>query len=1435
MANSKFYMGIDLGSVSLNIVVINGAREIKAAVYRRTNGLPLITLLESLEEIGKDLKGLDGITATGSGRKLVGNILGVTDVNEIVTQAGAACYFYPTTRTIIEIGGQDSKLIFLDRDAQTGGAFVADHVLNEVCAAGTGSFLDLQADRLGMSIEDFGALALRSSRPAGISGRCSVFAKSDMVHLQQEGTPKTDIVAGLCYALARNFITNLGKGKAFLKPIIFQGGVAANPGVVKAFEDLLEVSPEGLIIPEHFLIMGAFGSALIAGVKNPGRTIPVNRLIQSVRTALKKGEDRPGVSHLKPLILPKVCWETADQYYGIEPGESAEVFLGVDVGAVSTNIVLINGNGRVVVKQYRYTRGEPVETVRAGLEEMARRIGPGVRVRGVGVTGSGRYFVGDFVGADVVINEITAQARAALHLDPEVDTVIEIGGQDSKYIRYEHGRVVDFEMNKVCAAGTGSFLEEQAARLKVPIRGAFSDLSFASRTPADLGARCTVFMESDLIHYQQAGYSLNDLTAGLSYAIAHNYLEKVVGTRKIGRRIIFQGGVAANQSVTAAFENILGKPLAVSEHHNVTGAIGAALASMDSAPTSTRFAGFYLKDRPYEVKAFECQKCPNLCRVRQIYIEDSLRSYYGSLCGRYEKVSDRAAYSHLPDLFRERDVRLMKGFDEENSKGNGSSSVIGIPKTMTFYEHFPFWHAFFRTLGHSVVLSDKTNKRLVQSGLSYVPSETCYPVKTVYGHICDLVSKGAERVLLACEVDYTQAGDNGLRSFNCPYIQSMPYMVRAAMGSKVKLLVPVLHRSRPKHQIDQSLMALGRSLGHGSRRIKEAASAAHEAQHSFDRWRLMRGKEILASLGVDQRVLVLLGKCHNIFDEGLNLHIAGKLRRTGHITIPYDMLPVDDAVLPAHYNNVVWQNTRDLMKALTLMRGDERLFPVLLTNFGCGPDSFFIKYMETEIEGKPHLTLEVDEHTGDAGMITRIEAFLDTLGGVPRRKKRPIRPFNLVIKGRSRVLDPWGPNPDLMQRLENRVIYFPYVSLSFCAVIQAALEAIGLEARVLPKPNDETEYLGRQVTSGRECHPFIITCGEFVKMTRRPGFDPDRTAILMQNYDGACRFSQYGIGHADLFRSMGLHRIPVIAPLTSTRFDEFSGLFGLRFTRLLWQGWVASEVLERLRLHVRPYEKNQGEADLVYEAGIRDIANAVAQPNGKRRWGHSPVLEALKRALKNLEGVPMDRSKERPTIGIVGEFYTVLNTRANHNLVRTLEGLGAEVKIHGLTVVNCYALFSGHYYARNRLRDRKPVSALYYLMRNQWVRFWTNRMEGCLGKELRPFGILDVPTVLKECGTFINYDIDPVLATLTARVRRFAGSGVCGICNLFVLNCMLGNVLVPIFKNALKAYKHLPVLHASYDGQKETNMLTRIEAFMHQAGLYRERSGERGEALGIDD
>ena len=1413
----KYYMGIDIGSVSLNLVIIDESAKIKFSVYKRTQGRPLQVLLNSLNQVDDEFNSFNGVSVTGSGRKFAGKILGIPDINEIVTQAKAACYFHPEVHTIIEIGGQDSKLIFIEQNTETGEPAIIDHVLNEVCAAGTGSFLDLQAIRSGITIEELSALALCSKHPAGISGRCSVFAKSDMVHLLQEGTPKSDILAGLCYALARNFIVNLAKGKSFKTPVMFQGGVAANQAVVKAFEDLLGYDAGSLIIPEHFLVMGAFGSAIMARDTASGSTIQKSSLVSSIEDVLAAARFTPPEAHLKPLKPKSYYRNTEDQHFGIRHGDSAELFMGIDVGAVSTNIVLIDKLGQLVAKIYRQTQGEPVNAIQAGLEYMGDKIGDNVKISGVGITGSGRYFIGDFAGADTIINEISAQARAALHIDPEVDTIIEIGGQDSKYIKCRNGRVIDFEMNNVCAAGTGSFLEEQGERLNVQIKKDFSKLAFSSSSPVNLGVRCTVFMESDLIHHQQNGKKLGDLTAGLSYAIVSNYLEKVAGNKKIGDHIFFQGGVAANQSVAAAFENILEKPVIIPEHHNVTGAIGAALAAMDSPVEHSRFAGFRLKDRPYELKTFKCEKCPNLCIIHKVYINGKLSSYFGSLCGRYEKVDKRENYDFIPDLFKERETRILQNFDRIISTDHDACS-IGIPRGFSFFDYFPFWQVFFKGLGHNVILSEPTSKRLVQKGLPNVQSETCFPVKTIYGHLDNLISNGAEQIFLPCEIDHQKNSGEVHRSFNCPYVQSLPYMVRSATGSDVKILSPVIRWSDSAKKIDRMLKKFGKSLGHSSSEIKKAVYEAWKAQKEFDEWRYRRGREFLEAIGPEDRCIVLLGKSHNIFDPGLNLHLAGKLRREGEFVIPFDMLPIENISLSDHYENVVWQNTRDLLKALFWLKNDKRFFPILLTNFGCGPDSFFIKYMEDILHDKPYLILEVDEHTGDAGLITRIEAFLDTLNAEVKTPE-PSLPLNLVIKSKKKRLNIWKPEPAIMKKLENRTIYVPYVSSGFNLIFKAAFEYAGFDCSILPKPDDQCEYLGRQVTSGRECHPFMVTCGNFVKMTHEPRFDPEHAAAFMLNYDGCCRFSQYSIGHAGLFKRLGLSEVPVIAPLTSTRYEEFSKLFGLGFTIQLWQGLMASEVLDRIRLHVRPYEKKSGETDRIYESGLANIAKAITASGSLFSSKKRGIYAALREAAKDLEEVPVDRSVPRPVVGVLGEFYTVLNRWANQDFIRTLEKLGVEVRLHGLTITNNLALYSTYYHYRDRLDAGKIGSAFYYFLKKFWINSRVRHAEQFLGEEIRQSGTINMETIMRETEPYIHFDIDTILSAFTARVRGFALSDVSGICNLYVLNCMLGNITIPVFKNALRSYPNFPLLNLIFDAQLGTNMLTRIEAFVHQVKL----------------
>jgi len=575
-------LGIDIGSLTVKVVLLGDEEKLIASRYVPSQGTPLRTVLAILEELAARFSEtrVASVGVSGSGGRFLGQLLSAPYVNELIAQSRAVARFYPQVRTVIELGGQDSKLLVLEEN--NGQLILADFALNTQCAAGTGSFLEQQAGRMGLTIEEFSAIAVQAEDPPYIAGRCAVFAKSDIIHLQQVGTPRAEIIGGLCMALARNFTSDVARGKPFHPPIMFQGGVSKNQGMIRAFEQVLNLEPGELIIPEHQVLMPAIGTAIIAAERDqpPGKRAPIlwTDLCSKVRIALEQADrERPGG------YRPLVTLTAAGDGVLIQPRDAGKTraYLGIDVGSISTKAVLIDGEGRPLSKVYLRTQDDPLGATQRALVSLQAQMNGRLDIRGVAVTGSGRALVGSYVGADLIKNEITAQARAAVATAPEVDTIFEIGGQDAKFIRLEDGIVVDFALNKACAAGTGSFLEEQAMRLGVSIEELIQ-LALSAPQPVRLGERCTVFMESDLIHHQQRGAAKADLAAGLAYSIAINYLNRVVENRPLGKKILFQGGVAGNKSVVAAFEHLLGRSITVPAHFEVTGAWGAALIAKET-------------------------------------------------------------------------------------------------------------------------------------------------------------------------------------------------------------------------------------------------------------------------------------------------------------------------------------------------------------------------------------------------------------------------------------------------------------------------------------------------------------------------------------------------------------------------------------------------------------------------------------------------------------------------------------------------------------------------------------------------------------------------------------------------------------------------------------------------------------------------------------
>ncbi|HET6364682.1 MAG TPA: acyl-CoA dehydratase activase, partial [Nitrospirota bacterium] len=839
-------IGLDAGSVSVKAVVFDAAGAVLKQHYQKHKGRPVQVALEILRTFGNGEE--CSIAVTGSAGKLIARILGVDPINEIVAQAYATRKLYPHIRTIIEMGGEDSKLILL------GDAGVKDFSMNSVCAAGTGSFLDQQAERLRLSIEEFSELSLESQKPPRIAGRCSVFAKSDMIHLQQIATPVGEIVAGLCFAVARNFNGSIARGRSIVPPVSFQGGVAANRGMVRAFKEVLEL--DDLFVPIDFAVMGAMGVALKARDERSGVAFRLEDLEEYLKGTRETSTGHPPLLQDGDSFHERHIKDARDVVHDSQ-AEKGRIrgYMGIDIGSISTNVAVIDSSGKLLSKRYLMTAGRPIEAVRQGLRETAAELGDRVEIAGVGTTGSGRYMIADYVGADIVKNEITAQATAAAFIDSTVDTIFEIGGQDSKYISLEDSVIVDFEMNKACAAGTGSFLEEQAEKLNISVKREFAECAFFSKSPAKLGERCTVFMENSLMANLQKGATKNDLFAGLAYSIVQNYINRVVAGKRIGKNIFFQGGVAFNKSVVAAFEKYLGVHITVPPNHDVTGAIGMALIVMrhvqGERKSQSSFKGFDRVQQPYEISTFGCSGCSNMCEINRVKVDGEKQMlFYGGRCEKYD--INRKDTSHIPDLFKFRDELLWRAVKEHEERrnrknGEGFRGRIGIPSIFYFNEYLPFWTTLLSGLGFDLEVSPRTDRQIVDLGLEGVLSEACFPVKAAIGHIRYLKGKGVDAVFLPSFVNLNESHDEYPVGASCPHTQSIPYVGRVAVPG-VNIIAPVVDTSRGIERLANELARALKPYKVDKREIMKAMTRAGLSQTEFREALQRKGREIWAGL-----------------------------------------------------------------------------------------------------------------------------------------------------------------------------------------------------------------------------------------------------------------------------------------------------------------------------------------------------------------------------------------------------------------------------------------------------------------------------------------------------------------------------------------------------------------------------------------------------------
>ncbi len=1418
----KYFLGIDIGSVSVKIIILDEFKNILFKKYQRHNGAIQDGLIENLEFIKREL-GLnivDIVSFTGKAGEIIGKELNLPYYNEGISIIEATKVLTPEINTIIELGGEDSKLIFLRKENNH--IYIDNFFTNGLCAAGTGSFLDQQSHRLGIDIEnEFATYALKSKNAPRIAGRCSVFAKSDMIHLQQVGTPVEDILYGLCLAVARNFKSTIGKGYDLKYPAAFIGGVAFNKAMIKAFRQIYKADKTELIVPEFHAFYPSMGSILNAINKQQNESLKLDEIINRIGTlkSLASYDDNQNLVN-KPLVTsryfdlfspPKddnIEKLKKDKFFRLDDHKKfnfdkyngklpINVFLGIDIGSVSTNLVLIDENNNLITKRYLMTSGQPLEAVKIGLASIYEEVGDKVKVLGAGTTGSGRYMIADFIGGDLVKNEITAQAKAAVLIDPEVDTIFEIGGQDSKYISLNDGVIVDFEMNKVCAAGTGSFLEEQAEQFGINIKNDFAKIAFSSKNPAKLGERCTVFIESDVKKFSSAGAKTEDLFAGLAYSIVYNYLNKVVAHRKIGDKIFFQGGVANNPAVCAAFENVLGKKIIVPQNNNVTGAIGIAALVKEKyfeEKFKTKFYGFDLSNIKYTTKVFTCYECENLCEIHQISIENRKPLFYGSRCEKYNVHTEKKeVLKDIPDFFKIQYDLLTKDYIDEPLVKKKKEKV-GIPLMLIMHEYLPMWKSFFQLLGYEVVITGITNKKIINKGLERFTTDTCFPVKVAMGHIEELLDKDIDYIFIPNFINPLLKFKNMTHNHACPLIQSLPDLAFSVFNFD-DLNVKIL---RPNIQLKYGIKNLIKEFRHydffqqfSKKLLKKVFEKSIEVQENYYRQLEIEGKKALDYIKNRGMGVVFIGRSYNIGDPGINMNLPEKLRNLGVVSIPMCFLKLDDVDISKDYPNMYWHYGQKILAASKKIKKDINLFAIYITNFGCGADSYILPYTEREFNNKPMLALEIDEHSADAGIITRCEAFLDSISKLPL-SKRKANEYKV-------------PNPYFKkEKLYERIIYIPHMGDPAYGVA-AAFRAYGIDARVFPPSDIETLELGRKYSTGKECYPYLVTLGDIIKIIKKHDGKHEKLAFFLPSATGPCRYGQYHFMQNLILTELGYKNVYFINPNQGYNFWEELQITDKTFPLFGFKCLLFFEFLDKLVRETRPYEINEGQTDKVYQELIKYVTSYIEQKKDP-----IDLVDYVKQQFAN---IPTKNKGSFPKVGIVGEIFVRNHEFSNDFLARKLEKRGVEVWLPTISEWAFFTNYTRKFHSLIRKDYKLYISTVI-------ADFIQKKMEKKLEKLFEDVLYNSREPDTKDLIDFSKIFISPQYeseATLTiAKGYDFFKKGAKGIINTMPFGCMPGNIVTTLTDDVRKMIGNIPWLNLAYDGNGFVDHSLKIDTFLYQ-------------------
>ena len=1242
MKDNSIILGIDIGSIAVSVAAISKNRKILQTSYTFHRGDVTGTLEKELA--GFDLTSTAGIAVTGSASGILKNY---SYYDNRIAYINAVKNLYSNIGSLLIIGGEKFGIVTFDEEGD-----YLNFRSNSSCAAGTGSFLDQQAKRLNLSsIEDFCSIAVdnKGSIPK-IASRCAVFAKTDLIHSQQEGFSLAEISDGLCFGLAKNVVDTLFAGHEIRLPLVLAGGVSRNQAVARHIGEMLETE---LIIDDYSHLYGALGASLsLADEISEDTEIEISNIDDIlVRERHEKSyfyeplqlqySEYPDFTSLYKYeytskYFPMATPVEVDVYEEIQSINGVDCYAGIDIGSTSTKAVLTDNDGTVLAGLYTRTSGRPLEAVQTifeSIDDIKCRYSIEFNIKGIGTTGSGRKFIGEIIGSDLILDEISAHARAAYQLDEEVDTIIEIGGQDAKFTTMNKGMVTLSIMNNVCAAGTGSFIEEQANKLNCSLHE-YSDRAENVKAPLS-SDRCTVFMERDLNHYLNENYDVNEILASVLHSVRENYLSKVAEEGSIGKKIFFQGATAKNKALVAAFEQRLERPIMVSKFCHLTGALGVALNIIDMDMVDTTFRGLELYKETIPVTSEVCDLCNNNCKLKIAKVNNDSVAY-GFLCGRdYEEQSFVSGNKSDFDMnkFRKKAFAFTK-------KDTTFDVIIGLPYALHLVEEYPLWQRFFNELSIKT-LSSENYKDAIREGKKIAGAEFCAPMSAIHGHVRYLSEK-ADYVFLPNYLEADEGTKDERRNY-CYYTQYVPTVVTYSLdeGSQYKILSPALKTIQSGMYMRKELFKMINGIL-PDKFTSLQVSMAYEKTLKWFKKSQRQMQDDVENLESDKEVkAVLLGRPYSILPSSMNSGIPGIFGKLGVKAFFQDMIASDEKVtdeIKPLLSAIHWNYASKIIQSAHAIAQSEGAYPVLVTSFKCTPDSIITEYFKQVMESydKPYLILQLDEHDSSVGYETRIEAGIRSFrnhmhrGDIKTEKtKIPIPEVagnSTVFKGKTLLLPNWD-------TLTNRLLV-------------ANLRNQGLDARLLNE-TDESIRKSMRMNTG-QCIPLNAIVQSAVDYINDNDVKPENSVLWSVDSSMSCNLGMYPQYKKTMLEAYGNGMENVQVYQGKVTFIDIN----IKCALNAYYAYMFGGMIRKMGCKIRPYEIHQGETDRVIEESIVLLEDVFENGGSKEK--------AVRHIVDKFQGIRAVFT-ERPKVAVFGDMYARDNDVMNQNLVRVIENNGGEV------------------------------------------------------------------------------------------------------------------------------------------------------------------------------